>query len=140
MTSCTHFVFLLPSPFPSGPKAPQPQAMLTADAAASGCLSSCRATGSWTSFGREDEVLPAHLGGGDWKGWTRCARRRGSVVARGSWVRVLHHEQPREDLLPPGKDRRDASRYASLVGMHMYERRTLVRVPVHGRRWREAYA
>lgn len=57
-------------------------------------------------------------------------------------MHVLHHKQPREDLLPLGKDRLDAFHYASFVGMHMYEQHTLVhvRIHVHGRRRRETYA
>lgn len=142
MTSCTHLVFLLPSPSPSGPKPPQPWAMLTVQAAASGLLSSCGAAGSWMRFGHEDEVPSAQLGGGDWKRQIWCARRRGLGGGAGELVHVLHHEQPREDPLPLGKDRLDAFHYASLVGMHMYEWRTLMRVHmhVHGRRWRETYA
>lgn len=57
-------------------------------------------------------------------------------------VCVLHQEQLQEDLLPLGKDRLDASHYASLVGMHMYEQRMLghVCVHVHSRRCRETSA
>lgn len=44
--------------------------------------------------------------------------------------------EPREDLLPLGKDRLVAFHYASLMCMHMYERSMLVRVRmhVHGKR------
>jgi len=73
-------------------------------------------------------VLSAHLGREDWKRWAWCAGRRSLGGGAAELVHGLHHKQPREDLLPLGKDRLDAFHYTSLVGMHMYERRTLVHV------------
>lgn len=56
----------------------------------------------------------------------------------GELVHVLHHEHdgsspfPQEDLLPLGKDGLDAFHYASLVGMHKYERRVCLHVCAAG--------